>query len=284
MREFLKNLVRPVAITVVAPIFGFILLLFVELVLKTEVSKLVGSIFNLIVVTPIAFLAFPKWIGIPFGRIEPRDFIQKVGFILPERAWRHILLGMILAICTLSGMLSASILTGRYQFDSSTINLPHLVFSINPAIWEELFYRGVMMFILLKTTRSLKVAAAVQIILFSLAHIKGTEIWDIADVLSVAIIGTGFTYTAHKTRSLIAPITFHYLHDAFLLTVQPPGREHIGVTENLTFYGILWFMVGLGCAITWFSTEYFGIRSANTFYESESLGIIPVNAVTEKSS
>jgi membrane protease YdiL (CAAX protease family) len=258
--------VRPVALTVVAPVAGFLLVFVLEVLTDIEVSKLLASVVNLLVVVPIAFVLFPRGLGIPFGRIETREFLRRVGFYLPDRAWKHVALGLILAACTLSGMLVASILTGKYAVDFETVDLPHLVFSLNPALWEELFYRGVLMFLVLKFTRSLRQAVVIQVVLFGLMHIKGVDVWSLVDSLSVTVLATGYTYVAYKTRSLVAGIVFHYFHDAFLYLVQLPGGNYTGVADNAIFYGMLWLMVAVGCVIARLAADNCGVRARNELY------------------
>jgi membrane protease YdiL (CAAX protease family) len=272
MKELLRDKVRPVALTVVAPVAGFLLVFVLEILTDIEVSKLLASVVNLLVVAPIAFVLFPKWLGIPFGRIETREFLRRVGFYPPDRAWRHVALGLTLAACTLSGMLLASILTGKYTVDVSTVDLPHLVFSLNPALWEELFYRGVLMLLLLKFTRSLRQAAVIQVVLFGLMHIKGVDVWSLVDSLSVMVLAIGYTYVAYKTRSLVAGIVFHYFHDAFLYLVQLPGGVYTGVAENVMFYGLLWLMAGIGCIIAKLAADNWGVRAPRDLYSLESYG------------
>lgn len=168
-------------------------------------------------------------------------------------------------------MLIASILTGKYTMNVSTINLPHLVFSLNPALWEELFYRGVLMFLLLKFTRSLKQALVIQVILFGVTHIKGVDIGALVDSFSVIVLAIGFTYVAYKTRSLVAGVVFHYFHDAFLFFVQLPDGIYTGVTDNAMFYGTLWLMVGIGCVITKLAVDKCGVRAPTELYNLESV-------------
>jgi len=271
MKKLMREKVRPVGLTFLAPGMGFLLILVLELTMKIEVSKLLGSVVNLFVVAPVAFVLFPKWLGIPFGRIETREFLRKTGFYFPDNAWKHFVLGLILAMCALSGMLVASILTGKYVMNVSTINLPHLVFSLNPALWEELFYRGVLMFLFLKFTRSLKRAFVMQVVLFGLAHIKGVDVWAWVDVFSVIVIAIGFTYVAYKTRSLVAGVVFHYFHDAFLFFVQLSDGIHTGVTENAMFFGLLWLMIGVGCVITKLAADKFGVCAPTELYNLEKV-------------
>jgi len=265
----LRDQVRPVAQTLAAPVMGFLLILVLEVTMKIEISKLLSSVVNLFVVALIAFVLFPKRLGIPFGRIETREFLRKVGFYFPDHAWKHLVLGLILAVCTLSGMLVASILTGKYTMNVNIINLPHLVFSLNPALWEELFYRGVLILLLLKFNRSLKQAIVIQVVLFGLAHIKGVDIWAWVDLFSVIVLAIGFTYVAYKTRSLVAGVVFHYFHDAFLFFVQLTDGIYTGVTENAMFFGILWLMIGIGCVITKLAVDKCGVRAPTELYNLE---------------
>jgi membrane protease YdiL (CAAX protease family) len=269
MREFVRDRIRPVGLTVLAPVAGFVLLLALEVITGTEVSRLLSSLFNLLIVGLIATIVFPRLLGIPFGRVSTGEFLRRVGLYAPGGAWRHVVLGLVLAACTLSGMLVASILTGKYTVDASTITLPHLVFSLNPAVWEELFYRGVLMVLLLRFTRSLKWAVAIQVVLFGAGHIKGVDAEAWVDVLSVMIIAVGFTYVAYKTRSLLAGVVFHYVHDALLLFVQLPNGMRSGVAEDVIFYGLLWLMVGVGCGLTKLAADKMGVRAAEEPYSLE---------------
>lgn len=265
-----KEVIRIGALTLAVPGMGFLICLFMEAFLNLEISKLICSVINLVVVSFLAFFLLPSILGIPFGKIKTRDFNKMIGFHLPNYSWKHILLGVILAVFPLSGMLIASIMTGKYVPDFSTVTLSHLVFSLNPGIWEELFFRGVLMIVLLRYTKSLRQAAIIQVALFGVAHIKGADIHALIDVVSVMIIGAGFTYTAYKTRTLVTGILFHYLHDAFLYLVQLPSRANTSFIDDLLFYALLWSMVGLGCLITRVATEKFEVRALTELYTLES--------------
>jgi hypothetical protein len=267
----MKNTVRPIALSFLAPGLGFLLVLIFEMFSKVEVPKLLSAVINLALAALFAFVLFPKLLGIPFGKVATGEFLKRLGFSFPAGGWKHVVLGLVLAACTLSGMLVASILTGTYTVDTSTVNLPHLVFSLNPALWEELFYRGVIMVVLLRATRSLKRAFAIQVVLFGLSHIKGFDAWAAVDVVSVTIIAIGATYAAYQTRSLVAGIVFHYVHDALLFLVQLPGG-----TRTALFFGLLWAMVGIGCVITWLAANKLGVRAPTGLYDAASLQ--PVDA------
>jgi membrane protease YdiL (CAAX protease family) len=261
---------RPIAWSVGAPVIGFFLLWVLKFTIHLKFSALTSAIINLLVVALVAFVIFPKKLCVPFGKVELQEFLHKTGFYIPKNGWKHILLGLTLAFCTLSGMLIASILTGRYVLDTSNITLSHLVFSLNPALWEELFFRGIIMIILLRWTGSLKKTAIIQIILFGLSHIKGFSFWGFMDVISVMVMAFSFTYAAYKTNSLLVGVIFHYFHDAFLFFVQPPDGVFLGIAENLTFYVLLWLMLGLGCLLIRIAAERLDVRSSRPIYVMET--------------
>jgi len=264
-------MVRVIALSTTFSAMGLLICFLVEVFLNIEIPKLISSLINLIVVGFAAFFLFPQVFGIPFGKIKPRDLNKRIGFYIPNFTWRHIVLGAILALCTLSGMLIASMIIGGYELNFSNITLTQLVFSLNPGIWEEFFYRGILMIALLRYTKSLKRAAVIQVVLFGLSHIKGADIQSLIDVVSVIILGAGFTYAAYKTRTLVTGILFHYLHDAFLFFVQLPGGVYTGLIENAIFYAALWSMMGLGCLITRFAVERLKVRAPTELYAIESV-------------
>jgi membrane protease YdiL (CAAX protease family) len=266
----IRAVVRSIALTVVFPGLGFLLCLLAKIIFNMKVPRLTSSLVNWGIAAFAAFFLFPRLFGIPFGKIRTRDFIKKIGFYPPPDIWKHILLGMILALCTLSGMLFASLLTGKYKLNFHSVTVTHLVFCLNPGIWEEVFYRGIQMMVLLRLTKSLRMAAAIQIVIFGVSHFKGMSITSGIDGISVMIMGIGFTYTAYKTRSLVAGIVFHYFHDAFLFVVQVPGSVQTSVLDTVFFYVFLWLMVGLGCLITKWAIEKFKASSPADLYTIEA--------------
>lgn len=264
--NLMRDIIRPIALAVVSVTFGSLIALLLEVFLDLELSKLLTSVITFAFAAFSAFYLFPKILRLPFRDISLSEYVHRLGFYLPQNTWKHVLLGCLLAVCTLSGMLIGSLLSGRYELDWSTVNITHILFSINPRLWEEYFYRGVIMFVLLMATGSIGRAVLIQIVLFGLTHIKGIDLWSWIDVISVMVIAVAFTYSAYKTGTLIAGIVFHFLYDAFLFLPQVPGGELIGVFENITFYAALWIMVGVGCVLIKFAAESIGVKAEEELY------------------
>ena len=265
-----RNGVRPIALAIVFASLGFLLRFLLNLAIDSELSVMLASILNFGLAAMGAFVVFPKRIKQPFGEVPLAEYLRNLGFFLPYKAWNHVVLGAALALCTLGGMLVGSLLTGRFVLDWSQLNLERIVFSLNPGVWEEFFFRGIIMLVLLQQVRSLKQAALVQILLFGLLHIKGLEGWAWVDVFSLMILAALFTYVAYKTRTLVAGIVFHFLHDALLYVVQVPGGEFFGWRENLTFYAALWTMVGVACWLTKIVAERLGVQAETELYRNGS--------------
>ena len=262
MKSFMNKVVQPVIVAATASSFGFLVIYILKMA-DVSVSRLTGALISFVVVAAFAFLVFPNKLEHPFTLLKtPR----KLGLYFPEHAPRHILLGLVLAACTLGGILAASMLPGDFTPAPKNITLGQAVFAVNPALWEELFFRGVLMFVLLKATGSVKKAAFFQILLFGLAHIKGFAFWDMVDAFSVAVISIAFTYTAYKTRTLLAGIVFHYFRDALIFFVQPGDEAVLTTGENILFYALLWTMVGVACLLVKVGAERFGIQAAEPLY------------------
>ena len=119
--------------------------------LHIELNRLEVSIIAFIVTTIGVLYFFPRVLKNPFGKVSTKDWISRVGLYKPEHTLKYILLGIILAIITLSGMLFSSFQIGGYKPDLSTITLGQAIFSLTPGIWEEILFRGVIMKIIKKS-------------------------------------------------------------------------------------------------------------------------------------
>lgn len=263
MKKFVATYIRPVAVVVAIPTIGFLIFFLIEKIFDVEFSRLTASLINFALVALFAFVILPRRLPDPFDRLKTPRLL---GLYLPPGALRHILLGIVLAACSLGGMMAASYLIGGYTPDIKNITLTHMVYSINPALWEELFYRGILMMFLLSLTRSLKKAALIQVVIFSLAHIKGFELWDFVDVFTVALLAVAFTYAAYKTRTLLAGIVFHYFHDGLLFFAQRSGDVPLSNSENMLFFGLLWVMIAVAILVIKVAAERFGVRADQPLY------------------
>lgn len=261
-----RRTIRPYALTIAFSAVGFLFVFLLKYLFKIELNKLEMSTIAFIVTSASVLLLFPGVFKIPFGKVSVGEFVKKVGLYRPQQTYKFIFIGIVSALLTLTGMLVGSIQTGKYVFSPSTITWSQAVFSLTPGIWEEVLFRGVLMILLIRATKSFKKASIIQILLFGLAHIKGLDMLSFIDAFSVMLLAIAFTYIVYKTRSLIPAIIFHYLHDTFLFAVQIPGGNYYGFKDNAFFFSGLWIAVGLSILFTRRLSERFNICGRYDLY------------------
>lgn len=262
--ENLKNTKKEFhySIKIVSALYGIILYLYAPMLIMKitnyDLSKNVKTTISLVIAAILCLWFLPGVIGIPKkGTIK--DNLIRIGLTRPKKCSRHILLGIILAVITLTGMLIGSILTGLYAFHIETISMDQIYFSLLPGITEEIIFRGFIMAIFLELYNNFKKAAFFQCLVFMILHIGNFHInvLKIIDLLGVFVLSVGFTYVAYKTKRLLAGIIFHFLHDSFLFVVQPAQNITFAINEAVLFYGSLFLSVILLIFVTKFFVEKF---------------------------
>ena len=262
-----SNLRLQLATTLLGSLLATFIFTIIRMVLNIDISRIYLPLLAFPLNYIIVFKLIPQVLKFPFGEVRPTEFARKIGLSRPQGAIKNIILGIILAVCSLTGLIIGSIFTGRYSFDLAAITLEQIVFSTVPGIWEEVFYRGILMFVLLGVVKEVRKAAILQSAIFALFHLRGLELWLLVDIGSVFFFAISFTYTAYKTNSLIPGIVFHVIHDALLFLALVPDKVYIGTFENLAFYVSLWIMLGVGCLITKLGAEKIGIRQPTKLYD-----------------
>ncbi|MFX0102578.1 MAG: lysostaphin resistance A-like protein [Candidatus Hodarchaeota archaeon] len=268
-----------IGITLVFGILPNILFLIFRSALKFHFSKIYMPLLAFPLNLVIVGMLYPQKLKIPFGKTSAREFTTLLGISKHESIYKFILLGGLLGFCALSGLLIGSLLTGRYTFSIENLEIEQVIFSTVPGVWEEIYFRGILMFLLLKILKNLKKAVIVQTVIFAFFHIRSFELWALVDVFSVFLIALALTYTAFKTNSLIPCIVFHYIHDAFLFLFQVPNGDFFGIYENVVSFTCLWMMLGLGALITSILSKKWNIKDSTLLYDIGKV-ILPKNNAT----
>ena len=120
-----------------------------------------------------------------------------------------------------------------------------LIFSLTPAICEEILFRG-LIFGSLKEKMDMKYAIILSGFLFGLFHLYPGKI------LSTALLGMLFAYVVAKTGSIITAMTLHFINNSFSLLL---GSNIKALEQNLILSGIIGFIMLLLSIIglLWFS-------------------------------
>lgn len=120
-----------------------------------------------------------------------------------------------------------------------------LIFSLTPAICEEILFRG-LIFGSLKEKMDMKYAIILSGFLFGLFHLYPGKI------LSTALLGMLFAYVVAKTGSIITAMILHFINNSFSLLL---GSNIKVLEQNLILSGIIGFIMLLLSIIgfLWFS-------------------------------
>jgi len=254
-----RNFIKFIGISIFFSVLPSIILLLSRLITDQDISKiylpLIAFPINILVVS----LLYPRVFKIPFGKCTSKEMFEKLGVFNQKKGsdvLKLIGLGVCLAVLSLGGMLMGSLLSGKYTFDLSRLTWEQIIFSTVPGVWEEIFFRGIIMFLLIPFFKTKNWAIFLQSFVFAICHFHDFQLWDIIDLISIGIMGFVFTYTADKTNSLIPGIVFHTLHDAFIFLVQVGDEVIITYLDNVYFYLCLWVMLFMGLIIIRLLTKH----------------------------
>jgi membrane protease YdiL (CAAX protease family) len=204
----------------------------------------------------------PQVLGLPNGRKPFREYCADIRLLPVAPVARNVLLGLLMAALTLSAILIATLLTRHFVLDWSFVPPVRWVKGLTRGVWEEVFFRGIMLAILMRMYSRRK-AVLWMTAIFALVHlnIMNVSFAAVVDAVSVFFIGLLFVYLVLKTGSLLPAIVFHYVHDVFVLLVQnAPGASEPMVSVLL--YGFLWASLAFGAMLTRSVVEHWPVRTA----------------------
>lgn len=214
-----------------------------------------------------ALYVTPRLLGLPNGRRPFREYCTDIRLLPMTPLGRNILLGLLTAALTLSGILLASLLTRHFVLDWSLVPPLRWVKGLTRGVWEEVFFRGIMLAILMRFYTQ-RTAVLWVTGIFAVVHLNfmNVTLEGVADAVSVFFIGLLFAYLVLKTGSLLPAIVFHYVHDIFVLLVQnTPGADE--PMASMLLYGFLWAALAVGAALIRYTVERWPVR------QSESLAV-----------
>ena len=212
----------------------------------------------------LAFLLMPYVLGLPKGRKSLREFCQDIRLLPMAPVGRNILIGLLMALLTLSSIYLASLLTGHFTLDWSLVPPVRWVKGLTRGIWEEVFFRGIILVLFMRILPKRR-AIFVSTFLFAIVHFNPMSIGlhTLVDVVSIFFMGLLFTYLVLKTGSLLPAIIFHYVHDIFVLLVQntPGADETMG---SILLYAFLWTALAIGAFLTKIIVEHWPGKATKT--------------------
>lgn len=181
-----------------------------------------GFFFRFAVQMTIWILIVPFILHLPNGDSDIWPYFDSIGLTKVKPFRRNVIITVVGIILTMGGMALGTMVFGDWVFDLSHILPPKsdmLLTAINPGLWEEIIWRGIVLTLLLKKY-SLRTSIAINTVLFALAHLinllGGQPPIVMLGQLIFVLIATPFIALVFvKTESLIPGIIIHYSIDAF---------------------------------------------------------------------
>jgi membrane protease YdiL (CAAX protease family) len=210
----------------------------------------------------LALFLMPYVIGLPNGRKSFQDYSRDIRLLPMTPIGRNILLGLLMATLTLASIFLASLLTGHFVFDWSTVPSLRWVKGLTRGIWEEVFFRGIILVLFMRLYQ-LRKAVFLSTFLFAVVHLNpmAINLEMIVDVVSIFFMGLLFTYLVLKTGSLLPAIVFHYIHDIFVYLVQnTPGADE--TLASVLLYAFLWIALIIGAVLTKYIVEHWPTKGS----------------------
>ena len=209
----------------------------------------------------LALYLMPYVIGLPNGRKSLLDYSRDIRLVPVTPLGRNILLGLLMAALTLSGILLASLLTGHFVLDWGLVPGLRWVKGLTRGIWEEVFFRGIILVLFMRVF-PFRRAVFLAALLFAVIHLNPMtmSIGAIVDIVSIFFMALLFIYLVLKTGSLLPAIVFHYVHDIFVLLVQnTPGANE--TLASVYLYAFLWISLILGAFLTKYIVDRWSVKA-----------------------
>ena len=224
-------------------------------VLETLPGTYVPALLYFFTLGILALILMPYVLGLPKGRKSLREFCYDIRLLPMKPVVRNVLLGLLLAALTLGSILLASLITGHFVLDWSTVPALRWVKGLTRGIWEEVYFRGIILLLFMRILPKQR-AVIMATFLFAIIHLDPLKIdlHIIVDVISIFFMGLLFTYVVLKTGSLLPAIIFHYVHDIFINLVQnTPGADE--TLASTLLFGLLWISLLIGALFTKYIVE-----------------------------
>jgi membrane protease YdiL (CAAX protease family) len=208
-------------------------------------NVLLQSYVGLFMVILFLFIT-PKILHLPEGQRSLEEYF--VAIKLKQSNLTHNLsLGIICCIIfSILGLIGGLLINdSAFEFsttyDRFTYWNANWIFNLNPAIWEEILFRGIILTLLLKKLEIRK-AIFVDGLLFGLLHILNILVGrsirtTIYQIFAAFVLGLLLAHMYVKTGNLWAPIFLHYLSNTIVLKFSVINHFPDGYS-NLVIYFI----------------------------------------------
>lgn len=242
--SFLAN---HIPLAIVVTVVGYIALGVLEFI---PAGKVIPPLLYFVSLGIVALVLMPFVLGLPNGRKSFTEYRRDIRLLPMQPLGRNIILGLLLALLTLTGILLVSLATGHFVLDWSLLPATRWLKGLTRGIWEEVFFRGIILALFVRRYPGRpKQAIFWTTFVFTLCHFKEVSIEHFVDLISIFFMGLLFVYVILKTGSLLPAMIFHYVHDIFVNLVQnTPSADQ--TPKLILFYIGLWTALIIGALLT----------------------------------
>lgn len=225
------------------PLFAAIIiaLLFWISTLWSAVSTgLVAIALLFVTLALISQIIIPLFLGLPNGFRSMPDYRRDIRLVGSSNLGQDFYLGVGTAIFLLGSLIIPNILSGETIFDFNRFTIFHFFQGINHGLWEEIFFRGVILVLLMRAVPQKWGGILAAGVLFTIVHA------DPAHYPRLILMGFLWGYLTVATGSLTAAVISHILYDVCSVFLAPSLTS-----DQMTGWLVAWtFFVAIACFIS----------------------------------
>lgn len=177
----------------------------------------------------LLLIVVPKGLHLPQGDESLSEYFETIGFTHTKPLKQNLVLGVMSFLTFfILGFISLLFFAGEVYIDFNAVfgwptqsnrGIFNFIAMLRPGIWEEVAFRGVIL-VLLMTKYSKRTSIFIDGVLFGALHLinifAGAALLPtIFQIIYASFYGFFLAYMFTETRSLVAPITTHYLINVF---------------------------------------------------------------------
>lgn len=174
----------------------------------------------------LGFVVIPFFLGLPHGRIPFRQYAQDIYLRITSYPGRQVLAGIVFGgvlagSVWLTNLLVNGLPASHFLLTWQEIDLFQVADAVLHGFWEEVFFRGIVLALLLRKRRTPIGAMTLAALVFALLHLN---IFHLLRLFCMAMLWIVLTMQA---KSLLPAVLSHIVYDAFIGIFPPqvpPGE------------------------------------------------------------
>jgi len=174
-----------------------------------------ATMFVFISLAVVGLFGMPFILGLPNGRKPLTEYMKDIRLKTESSLFQDITIGVISAGLLLTSLILSSVITVNFYFEVDKILAEQVIESLTHGIWEEVYFRGVILVLCIRVLRKQWLALVMAAAVFSAIH------FDLDNFFRLSLIGFLWGYMTVKTNSLLPAIISHTLFNLISSAMVP---------------------------------------------------------------